>query len=193
MRAAFVLVFATIFAPALTVAQEIQSPKDGDAKPLQTYVVEITEVHLSGEAAQRLKVNELAQSLEQLTKDGHVDLLETVRVSVLLHHESMATFGKQTSVTRGVAIAPGGQQQRSMTAMRIGTTVQVSAEPHDEHVLLKLKYEASRLGKDISDDRSPDTELVNFSSDLLLRPGKPVVALGSTAKDGTFLLVSIAE
>lgn len=192
MRAALISLFAVVLAPTLAIAQEIQSPKDSDAKPLQTYVVEIAEIHLSGEAAQRLKAKEIAQSLEQLTKDGHVELREKVRLSVLAHHESSVLFGRQTAVTQGTVTTREGRQ-RNMTSINLGTTLQVSAEPHHEDVLLKLKYQASRLGKEIPEDHAPDMDTVRFTSELALRPGKPVVVAGSTAKDGTFLLVSIVE
>jgi hypothetical protein len=192
MRAALILIFAVVFVSTPAVAQEKQSPKDSDAKPLQSYIVEITEVHLSAEAAQGLKVNELARSLERLTQDGHVDLVEKVRLSVLARHESIAQFGLQTAITQGTVATREGLQRNTMM-VHVGTMVQVSAEPHHEDVLLKLKFEASRLGKEIPEDHAPDIETVSFSSELLLRPGKPVVAIGSTAKGGAYLLVSIVE
>ncbi|MBI1313127.1 hypothetical protein GC176_17695 [bacterium] len=193
MRSVLLLLAALVPVSPAVFAQDEVTRHGGvpDAK-LQSYVVQLTEFRLNESADPTMKPQDIVKTFEKLTKDGKVDVIETVRLSALENYPSMAQFGRTAAVTTGVSISQRGRvplkQQR-----QIGTLVQFTATPHNEKVLLKLQYEASRFDGAINDESSPDTLTTHFETTLLIAPGVPSLVGATTAGTTSVLLVSITE
>ncbi|HYW78358.1 MAG TPA: hypothetical protein VE890_02240 [Thermoguttaceae bacterium] len=132
------------------------------------------------------------RTLDQLRKDGKIDLLETVRLSALEGHESMVRFGKLTTVTVAVQGIGQGRTVRRTDSRDVGTLVRLTARPEGEAILLTLQYEASRLDGPGQEDAPPDTGTVGVTTTMLIEPGQPTLA-GSCRSDKTTLLIVSIE
>jgi hypothetical protein len=160
---------------------------------LASYVIQVTELHTNVPIDAKMDSKELLGKLEQLKKDGTVELLETVRLSALEGQESMAQFGRQAAVTAGTSQVVPGRAVRNIHMTQVGTLVRVTARRHEGKVLLKLTYEASRLGEQANQDSPPDVVSVQCNTTLAVAPGQTVLAGSMFSATSTLLLVSVEE
>ena len=159
---------------------------------IQSYVVQLTEFRLKASVDPTLKAKEIVQAFDKLKSDGKIDLIETVRLSALENHESMAQFGKTATVTTSISQTQRGRV-RSTQQREVGTMVELTAIPRNGKILLKLHYEASRFDGAGTEDSPPDTLTTRFNTTLLVEPGTPTLVGGTTAGATSLLFVSIAE
>ena len=89
------------FLPATTLvhggARDDPPPKNR-AATLQAYIVRLTEIRLSDLLDQNLSAKEVLKSLEQMKKEGKVEMMETVQLSVLDENDSVAQFQRSVPV-----------------------------------------------------------------------------------------------
>jgi hypothetical protein len=167
---------------------------NGPAAAPQSYVVQLTEFRLKESSDPSLSAGDIVRSFQQMKDDENLELVETVRLSTLAHHESMVQFGKQATVITGVAFPGAGRAPaRSTQQQTIGTLVRVTVEPRDGKVLLKLSYEVSRFEGELPEDRPPHTVTKQFNTTLLIEAGKPTLVAGTSADATSYLIVSIEE
>ncbi len=161
-----------------------------NVKAEQFFVVQFTEFRFKHAPEVNRTANEIVQSFDQLNKEGKIERIESVRLSVLEYHESTAQFGKTTSVTTGVTRTPQGQQ-RSVSNVPLGTMLQVTATPQDSKVLLKVAYTASRIDEALIEEKQPEVVNIQFNTTLLLEIGKATLVGGIAAEANDFLMVTI--
>ena len=164
-----------------------------NVKGEQSYFLLLREFRIKMPLDYNLTAPEIAKSFDQLKKDGKVELIDTIRLTVLENNESMVMFGKRTNVTTGVGRTPQGLRQISQASFQLGTSVRATVSPQDSKVLLKLSYDASRLEGVATEETPPDTITVQFSTSLLLELGMPTLVGGSTAEETDFLMVTISK
>jgi type II secretory pathway component GspD/PulD (secretin) len=157
------------------------------------HIVQVTELRANVPLALKTDSTELLAAVEQFQKDGKVDLLETVRIAALDGQEAMAQFGRQTAVTTGTTQSAPGRTVRSIQMMQVGTLVRVTTQRQDGQVLLKLTYEASRLGEPVNEDSPPDVISVQCNTTLAVSPGQTVLAGGMSSGNSTLLLVTVEQ
>ena len=160
---------------------------------LASYVIQVTELHTDVPIDAKMDSEELLDKFEQLKQDGKVELLKTVRLSALEGQESMAQFGRQTAVTDGTSQVMPGRAVRNIRMTQVGTLVRVTVQRHEDEVLLKLTYEASRLGEQANQDSPPDVATVQCNTTLAVGRGQTVLAGGMFSANSTLLLVSVEQ
>ena len=160
---------------------------------LASYVIQVTELHTNVPIDSKMDSKELLDKFEQLKKDGKVELLETIRLSALEGQESMAQFGRQAAVTAGTSQVMPGRAVRNIQMTQVGTLVRVTVQRHEDEVLLKLTYEASRLGEQANQDSPPDVVTVQCNTTLAVGPGQTVLAGSMFSANSTLLLVSVEQ
>jgi hypothetical protein len=165
---------------------------DPSVKAEQSFLVQFTEFRFKHAPDVSRTSSEIVQSLDQLNKDGKIELVQTVRLNVLEYHENMVQIGKNVSVVSGVTRTAQGQQQ-SRQSMSLGTLVQVKATPQDGKVLLKVAYTASRMDDNESEEKPSDIATITFNSTLLLETGKATLVGGVTSDTNNFLMVTISK
>lgn len=156
-----------------------------------SWIVQVTELRTSVPLDPKKDADGLQAELEQLKKDGKVEMIETIRLSALEGLQAMAQFGRQAAVTTGTAQGMPGRTVRNIQMMQVGTMVRVTAAQQEGKVLLELSYEASRLGEPRNEDTPPDIISVTCNTTLAVSPGQTVLAGGMSSNQSTFLLVSI--
>lgn len=174
-----------------SVRQSNTAP-DPSIKPEQSYFVQFTEFRIKHSVDVNRTSNEITQSFDQLNKEGKIELIETVRLTVPEHHENMVQFGKTTTVTSGTTRTAQGIQQ-SRSDVPIGTMVQVKATPQEGKVLLKIAYTVSRMDDNLSEEKRPDIVTVTIKSTLLLEIGKATLVGGTTSDTNDFLMVTVIK
>ena len=174
-------------------ARQSNTPPDPSVKAEQSYFVKFTEFRYKQTLDVNRTSNEIVQSFDQLYKDGKIELIQTVRLTVPEYHENMVQFGKTTTVTSGLTRTAQGIQQQSRQSVPIGTMVQVKATPQDGKVLLKIVYTISRMDDNLTEDRQPDILTVQINSTLLLEIGKATLVGGSTSDTNNFVMVTITK
>lgn len=184
---AFALV--ALFALPLS-GQDAAISSDQPRKP-NSYIVTITEFQLDTSAVD-VPPAEIASKFEQLKKDGHVDWVETVRLSVLEGHQSTVQFGKTVALTTGMSQTASGRTSRQSTDRQLGTAVKISAHSNGERVGLELDYQSSRIdGSTQEEGLRPDIATMQVETAVLMSPGSPTLIAGMSGSDSTFLLVSV--
>lgn len=176
----------------LQSVRQSNTATDPSIKPEQSYFVQFTEFRIKHSVDVNRTSNEIAQSFDQLNKEGKIELIETVRLTVPEHHENMVQFGKTTTVTTGTTRTAQGIQQ-SRSDVPIGTMVQVKATPQEGKVLLKIAYTVSRMDDNLSEEKRPDIVTVTIKSTLLLEIGKATLVGGTTSDTNDFLMVTIIK
>lgn len=161
-----------------------------NVKAEQFFVVQFTEFRFKHAPEVNRTANEIVQSFDQLNKEGKIERIESVRLSVLEYHESTSQFGRTTSVTTGVTRTAQGQQ-RSVSNVPLGTMIQVTATPQDSKVLLKVAYTASRIDEALIEEKQPEVVNIQFNTTLLLEIGKATLVGGIAAEANDFLMVTI--
>ena len=161
-----------------------------NVKAEQFFVVQFTEFRFKHAPEVNRTANEIVQSFDQLNKEGKIERIESVRLSVLEYHESTSQFGRTTSVTTGVTRTAQGQQ-RSVSNVPLGTMIQVTATPQDSKVLLKVAYTASRIDEALIEEKQPEVVNIQFNTTLLLDIGKATLVGGIAAEANDFLMVTI--
>lgn len=174
----------------LQSVRQSNTATDPSIKPEQSYFVQFTEFRMKYSVDVNRTSNEITQSFDQLNKEGKIELIETVRLTVPEHHENMVQFGKTTTVTTGTTRTAQGIQQ-SRSDVPIGTMVQVKATPQEGKVLLKIAYTVSRMDDNLSEEKRPDIVTVTMKSTLLLEIGKATLIGGTTSDTNDFLMVTI--
>lgn len=195
MRYTFVALTAFVFLSAASLAQGEGTRDTADKAPestLRSYVVQLTEFRWKGSADLALSPRELVRAVDQLRKDGKLDVIETVRLSALENHESMAQFGKSVAIVTGVADTGQGRV-RNVGFHQVGTMVKLTAVPKDGKVVLELQYEASRLNGEGAADLPSSTLTTQFKTTLMIEPGTPTLVGSTTAQPSSLLVVSITE
>ena len=166
---------------------------DSSIKPEQSYFVQFTEFRIKHSVDVNRTSSEIAQSFDQLNKEGKIEVIETVRLTVPEHQENSVQFGKTTTVIRGTTRTAQGVQQ-SLSDVPIGTIVQVKATPQEGKVLLKIAYTVSRMEDDnLSEEKRPDIVTVTIKSTLLLEIGKATLVAGTTSETNDFLMVTVIK
>jgi hypothetical protein len=194
-----------------------ERPKSAELGPLTdqtTYVIKLTEFRFKTPIPQELSSQDILQQFAELKDSDQLELIDTIRMSVLGGHESMVMFGRRTAVTtgvtgfsrgpeirRGVPLegGPGGRTEspNAMTRVRatqdreLGTLLRVTARTEGDKVLVNLQYEASRIEGEIPEDTAPDTTTVRVSSTMFVERGKPMLLTGSNAKMNSYLVLFI--
>ncbi len=166
---------------------------DPSIKAEQSFFVQFTEFRFKHSLDVHRTSSEIVQTFDQLLKDGKIELVQTVRLTVPEHHENMMQIGKLTSVISGVTRTPQGLQQQSRQNVTLGTLVQVKATPQEGKVLLKVAYTVSRMDDNLAEEKQPDTITVTFNSTLLLDFGKATLVGGITSDTNDFLMVTISK
>ena len=166
---------------------------DPSIKAEQSFFVQFTEFRFKHSLDVHRTSSEIVQTFDQLLKDGKIELVQTVRLTVPEHHENMMQIGKLTSVISGVTRTPQGLQQQSRQNVTLGTLVQVKATPQEGKVLLKVAYTVSRMDDNLPEEKQPDTVTVTFNSTLLLDIGKATLVGGITSDTNDFLMVTISK
>lgn len=156
-----------------------------------SHIVRVTELRANVPLNLKTDSTGLLAAVEQLQKEGKADLIETVRIAALDGQEAMAQFGRHAAVTTGTMQGPPGRSVRSIQMTQVGTLVRVTTQQLDGKVLLKLTYEASRLGAPVNEDIPPDVISVQCNTTLALSPGETVLAGGMSSSQSTFLLVTV--
>ena len=156
-----------------------------------SHIVQVTELRANVPLAPTMDSKELLAAVEQIRKEGKADLIETVRIAALDGQESMAQFGRQTAITTGTSQSAPGRMVRSIQMTQVGTLVRVTTQSQDGKTVLKLTYEASRLGEPVNEDSPPDVISVQCNTTLVLSPGETVLVGGLSSAQSTFLLVTV--
>jgi hypothetical protein len=159
----------------------------------ECYLVQLTEFRISDSSHAGWSTDEIVKRFERREEDGDVEIVETIRLSVLSGHESMVQVGRRARVTVGVVSTPGRGPTRQMESHNIGTMVSLTAEPADGRVLLKLSYTSSRFEGEGTDESPPDTTTFQIDATLLLEAGKPTLVGGSSASPTSYLMVSVEQ
>ncbi len=166
---------------------------DPSIKAEQSFFVQFTEFRFKHSLDVHRTSSEIVQTFDQLLKDGKIELVQTVRLTVPEYHENMMQIGKTTSVISGVTRTPQGIQQQNRQSVPLGTLVQVKATPQEGKVLLKVAYTVSRMDDNLAEEKQPDTVTVTFNSTLLLDFGKATLVGGITSDTNDFLMVTISK
>ncbi len=169
------------------------APTDPSIKVEQSFYVQFTQFRYKHSLDVHRTSSEIVQTFDQLLKDGKIELVQTVRLTVPEHHENMMQIGKTTSVIAGITRTPQGIQQQSRQSASLGTLVQVKVTPQESKVLLKVAYTVSRMDDNLSEEKQPDTVTVTFNSTLLLDIGKATLVGGMTSDTNDFLMVTISK
>lgn len=177
--------------PSNRQANPAPSP-DPSIKAEQSFFVQFTEFRFKHSPDVHRTSSEILQSFDQLLKDGKIEVVQTVRLTVPEYHENMMQIGKLTSVISGVTRTPQGINQ-SRQNVTLGTLVQVKATPQEGKVLLKVAYTVSRMDDNLSEEKQPDTVTVTFNSTLLLEIGKATLVGGMASDTNDFLMVTISK
>jgi len=195
MRSTFVALTALVLLAAASLAQDERARDTAEKAPestVRSYVVQLTEFRWKGAADLALSARELARAVDQLRKDGKLELIETVRLSALENHESMVHFGKSVPVPTAVAQTRQGPV-RSVEYREVGAIVQLTAAPKGGKVALELKYAAARLTGEGAGDLPPNTLLTECKTTLTIEPGTPTLVGSTTPQSTSLLMVSITE
>lgn len=191
MRYLFAVLAVAALSTTFLIARGEETPAK-NAKSLKTYTVTVVEFHLKSNAEPTAALSKIAEDFDKLSAGGDVSLVETVKVSVLEQHPTSVLFGKTMQVLSGVAQTQAGKQ-RSYKQHSLGTHLTVSAEPVEDQVLLKIKYEAMRIAGELKEELPPDFATTNVDSSALLKIGDRIVLAGDSAEGSTFLLVSVNQ
>jgi hypothetical protein len=190
MRYTFVALTAFLFLSAASLAQDEGARDTADKAPestLRSYVVQLTEFRWKGSTDPALSPRVIVRAVDQLRKDGKLDVIETVRLSALENHESMAQFGKSVPMTTGVADTRQGRV-RNVDFQQVGTMVKLTAVPKDGKVVLELQYEASRLNGEGAGDLPPSTLTTQFKTTPMIEPGTPTSIWPHMSREHTLLV-----
>jgi hypothetical protein len=166
---------------------------DPSVKAEQSFLVQFTEFRFKYATDVSRTSSEIVQSFDQLNKEEKIELVQTVRLTVLEHHENMVQIGKNASIISGVSRTAQGLQQQSRQSVSVGTLVQVKATPQDGKVLLKVAYTASRMNDKEPEEKQSDIATVTYNSTLLLEIGKATLVGGVTSDTNNFLMVTISK
>ncbi|MCU0709768.1 MAG: hypothetical protein MUF23_15910 [Pirellula sp.] len=175
----------------------------------------VTEFRLKKEQDLNTVPGQIVLSIDEMKANGDIEIIETMRLTVLDGHPSVMKQKKTAAVTTGTVNVPlgfpnrggqpgdrpgsrsgpqgeagGGIQQRSMSYVSLGSTVQLTAHDSNGQVLVMLSYNAARLHGDSSEDRMPDIKEFSIDTTLLLDPGKTTIVGGSNADSTSYLAIS---
>jgi type II secretory pathway component GspD/PulD (secretin) len=205
LRAFFILVCGSLAACAPALAQESTAqPPSGRSRPsappaISTSGPEVTLdvvlIERPGSEGERGTLPS-AKELLEMEKQGRVERVRRVRLSMLSGGKGMAQFGERVPVVTGRGgFAFGGrggggdsrQAPYSYTYESIGTLMSASSRVEDKGgVVVELQVEESRLvpsGKPLDDSSDavalPKTTTLTSHSTLRLKPKEPVVAQAS--------------
>lgn len=193
--------------PTLPSAPPQSSPNPSNAtsvagapagvKAEQMYVIQFTEFRMKKGGDPNLSEQEILQSYEALVKEGRLELLESIRMSVLEYYEGMVQFGKNKNLPVGVVNTNQGRSVNTVSTA-IGTLLRVTATPQDEKILVKISFEASRFplefdSEDPDNTTSPDILKVVYGSTLLMEVGKPSLIFGTGSDNTDFMVVTIRK
>ncbi|MFO1004249.1 MAG: hypothetical protein U0936_28350 [Planctomycetaceae bacterium] len=161
------------------------------ATPSQSFNVQVF-AYQSNRQLTPAEFAELPRSLDQLTKDNAVQLVETVRVSVLQDQQAIAQFDRKTAITTGSVTNVNGKQPIKQLHS-VGTLVQLTVTPQDEKLSVMLKYESSRFNGEGTDSSPPDILSAKLDTAVLI-PVDQMALIGSTdSKPGTILLMKVTK
>lgn len=195
MRFTPIAIVLVVLSAAVCRAQDQSPGKTTETQrvhELESYLVRLTEFRLNDAADLEPETLDVAAKLEELKKSGKLELIETVQVSALAGHESVAMFGRSVAVTMGATTSQFGKQ-RTMQERRVGTQVQLTASPHNGKVAVKVKYETSRLSDNETEDSPPDTLTTQCNTTVLLEQELPKLLMATSANGSAYLLISITK
>ena len=168
------------------------TPEKKPIAALHSYIVKLTEFRMKGPVQDLPATASFIQSFAKLQKEDKVEVLETVRLSVVEGHESMANFGSRMPNTTNTSSAFQGRQ-RAYTYTNVGTLIKATAESQEGKVLLKLTYESSRFDKQQDEERPADILTTVVNTSVLLEPGQDALLASTSANKSTLLLISIEK
>ncbi len=158
-----------------------------------SYHVQLTEFRMKSSIDPKLKGEDILKAFHQA--DGSkIEVVNTLRFTVLERNELSATFGKTVGVPSSENIGPGGAKMRSWTMQPMGTDVKIYLLPHEGELLMRLTYNVTRM------EPNPDNDaLVHESSHFviqaneLLSLGKPLLVGGSANDETVYLMVTVTD
>jgi hypothetical protein len=174
----------------LALAQDgVRIGATGTVSEAQSWQVRLTEFRSEAGAAPDVAAEEILRRFEQSRREGAIDPINTVRLSVMEGREARAQFGRIVSVTTGT-VAAGNEVQARQERREIGTLTQLHATGQGSEVLLRISYESSRLA---GQEGAGPGEIVSIRIDstVLLAPGGAALVGGAAGDPSSYLLVSI--
>lgn len=167
------------------------TPQSKAATPSRSFNVQVF-AYQSNRQLTPAEFAELPKLLDQLTKDSAIQLVETVRVSVVQDQQAIAQFDRKTAITTGTVTNVNGKQPIKQLHS-VGTLVQLKVTPQDEKLSVTLKYESSRFNGEGTDSSPPDILSAKLDTAVLI-PVDQMSLIGSTdSKPGTILLMKITK
>lgn len=148
------------------------------APSLQTYLIHITECKLKATDAQTTS-KMIAETFEQLKKDGKLDLIESITMNAIERRTAHASVHTTFNAINGSASA--------------GTTVSLTATSQGEKVIVEFQYDKSRFVDKGSESVMPNTTIMRVTTSLVLLPGKPTFVYGTASEPTSYLIVSVEK
>lgn len=158
-----------------------------------SYVVEVTEFQIKSAADPKLTSDRILDAFNERKrgKESEIEMLDTTRINVIDGESAKVSVTNESPIVIK-ANKEGGKSGKPPVAFReIGTTLEVTATPHEDKIRLKLRYRSSRQPAKKARDRSDSHDVYEVDSTILLEPGVPVFLGGSSREPGNHLVVSI--
>lgn len=162
----------------------------GAVRP-RSFVFQIAEIHTAEAAPIELTSSEVLKWLEGAQKSGQIELLETVRMTVVEGHQSLTQFGRSIAVVTGETQSAQGRTQ-NRERREFGTIVNLAAKAIGDAVGVELGYDAARPG-DGADGGAAAVTTTQVKTKLMVEPGKPTLVAAKSAKSGTYLVLILEK
>ncbi len=172
-----------------------EPPAGVEAVRPRTYVFQIAEIRTAEAAPVELTSAEVLKWLEEAQKSGQksgqIELLETVRLTVIEGQKSLAQFGRSVPVVTGESQTVEGRRQ-ILERRDFGTIVNLVAKAIGDAVGVELGYEAARPS-DGTDGGPAEMTTTQVKSKLIVEPGKPTLVTAKSSKSGTYLVLILEK